>query len=343
MKFSNPINLFRSDKKDGGKTNSKKIKTTKEPDDADEADRKFLGVFRIESNKELAIIGVITAIILWLAITGIGLYAFHWENQYAETMTQYVPYPVAFVNDHVIYYYQYLENVNILKKYETQFKDIYFKSAQGKQVEKSIRNQTMSSLVQYVFVKQEAAKLHLTVSQKELDESYAQLIKSNGGQTSFDNVLSKYYGLTSYQFEYDIYRDRLIQQKVMDNFASDASINQNALNLAQKVLAKLKGGADFSTLAKEYSQDTATAANGGDLGFFSKGKMDPDFEKVAFALQAGQTSGIVKTVNGYEIIKVVAINGSQIHAYHILIKTKDFQTWLNDSVKSAKKHYLISL
>lgn len=342
MKFSNPINLLKSDRKDGKNSNPKKKKEAKEAISDQEKERKLLGVFRIKSNKQLAVIGIVALLILWLAITALGLYSFHWENQYAETMTKYIPYPIATVNSELVYYYPYLENVNILKRYEAEFKNVNFKSKQGKTIGKQIRSQTMESLVENVIVKDEAKKLKLTVSQKELDNSYSELIKSNGGEKSFTDVLSKYYGLTSYQFKYDIYKDRLIRQKLTDNFASDASINQDALKLAQKVLAKLKAGTDFSTLAKQYSQDP-TASSGGDLGFFSKGKMDPDFEKVAFTLQAGQTSGIVKTVNGYEIIKVVAINGTQIHAYHILIKTKDFQTWLDDSVASAKKHYLISI
>lgn len=73
---------------------------------------------------------------------------------------------------------------------------------------------------------------------------------------------------------------------------------------AQKVLAELKAGKTFEALAKQYSVDTNAGSRGGDLGWFGKGAMLPDFEKVAFSLKDGETSGIVKTKFGYHIIRV---------------------------------------
>jgi len=72
---------------------------------------------------------------------------------------------------------------------------------------------------------------------------------------------------------------------------------------ANDVLAQLKAGGNFEELAKKLSTDGA-AAKGGDLGWFSKGSMIPEFEKVAFAMKEGETSGIVKTKFGYHIIKL---------------------------------------
>jgi len=73
---------------------------------------------------------------------------------------------------------------------------------------------------------------------------------------------------------------------------------------AQDVEAQLKKGASFADLAKKYSTDS-TAAKGGDLGWFDRGKMVPEFDKAAFALKDGETSGIVKSNFGYHIIKVI--------------------------------------
>ena len=73
---------------------------------------------------------------------------------------------------------------------------------------------------------------------------------------------------------------------------------------AQDVAAQLKKGAAFADLAKKYSTDS-TAAKGGDLGWFDKGKMVPEFDKAAFALKDGEVSGIVKTNFGFHIIKVI--------------------------------------
>lgn len=73
---------------------------------------------------------------------------------------------------------------------------------------------------------------------------------------------------------------------------------------AQEIKAKLDKGEDFAKLAKEYSQDTGSAQNGGDLGWFGPGKMVKEFEDAAYALNVGQVSQPVKTEYGYHIIKV---------------------------------------
>ncbi len=72
---------------------------------------------------------------------------------------------------------------------------------------------------------------------------------------------------------------------------------------AQDIMAQLKKGAGFEELAKKYSQDS-TAAKGGDLGWFPRKAMVPEFEKAAFGLKEGELSGIVKTNFGFHIIKV---------------------------------------
>jgi peptidyl-prolyl cis-trans isomerase C len=74
---------------------------------------------------------------------------------------------------------------------------------------------------------------------------------------------------------------------------------------AQAVMAQLKRGVPFEDVAKKVSSDTGSAQNGGDLGFFPKGQMTPAFEKAAFALKPGETSGIVETPFGFHIIRVV--------------------------------------
>ena len=72
---------------------------------------------------------------------------------------------------------------------------------------------------------------------------------------------------------------------------------------AKEIEKELKAGASFEDLAKKHSIDGA-AQKGGDLGWFGKGSMLPDFEKVAFSLKEGATSGIVQTKFGYHIIKL---------------------------------------
>lgn len=74
---------------------------------------------------------------------------------------------------------------------------------------------------------------------------------------------------------------------------------------AEKVLAEARGGADFAELAKKYSEDESNAATGGDLDYFGRGRMAPEFEEASFSLQPGAISDLVKTQFGFHIIKVV--------------------------------------
>jgi peptidyl-prolyl cis-trans isomerase C len=83
---------------------------------------------------------------------------------------------------------------------------------------------------------------------------------------------------------------------------------------AQDISQKLKAGEKFEDLAKKYSIDAANA-KGGDLGWFGKGSMLPEFEKVAFGLKEGETSGIVKTKYGYHIIKLTGKRPAGVRTY----------------------------
>lgn len=73
---------------------------------------------------------------------------------------------------------------------------------------------------------------------------------------------------------------------------------------AEALLKQIKEGADFAALAKQHSEDEASAAQGGDLDYFGRGRMVPEFEKVAFELEPGQVSDVVKSSFGFHIIKV---------------------------------------
>ncbi len=75
-------------------------------------------------------------------------------------------------------------------------------------------------------------------------------------------------------------------------------------DMAKNIVKKIRQGESFSKLAEQYSKDKATAKNGGDLGFFGRGRMVPEFEAVAFNLKIGEISGTVKTRFGYHIVQV---------------------------------------
>jgi peptidyl-prolyl cis-trans isomerase D len=86
----------------------------------------------------------------------------------------------------------------------------------------------------------------------------------------------------------------------VDDPSKDAEVRAQA----ERVLKQIREGGNFAELAKKYSEDTASAPQGGDLGPFTRGRMVKEFEDVAFSLKPGEVSGLVRTQYGYHIIKV---------------------------------------
>lgn len=127
------------------------------------------------------------------------------------------------------------------------------------------------------------------------------------------------------------------------NPLSDEEI-ANAKKKAEEVLAKVKAGEDFATLAKEYSEDT-TASNGGELGKFYEDQMVKEFEEAAFALKEGQTSEIVKTVYGYHIIKLNS-KGVETLDYDTISSTVAYDLYnslIEDVIVSLENKYNMSV
>jgi peptidyl-prolyl cis-trans isomerase C len=85
---------------------------------------------------------------------------------------------------------------------------------------------------------------------------------------------------------------------------ADPAEREKARAKAAGLLADVKAGQDFAALAKQYSDDPGSGAQGGDLGFFQRGQMVPPFEQAAFALAVGQTSDLVTSDFGFHIIRV---------------------------------------
>ncbi len=100
---------------------------------------------------------------------------------------------------------------------------------------------------------------------------------------------------------------------------------------AKNILEQIRKGADFAKLAKEKSIDKGSAAKGGDIGFFSKGQLVPEFDRAASNLKEGEVGGPVKTRFGYHIIKVTGRKEGQVADFE---KVKD---QLAGAVKAEKK------
>jgi parvulin-like peptidyl-prolyl isomerase len=282
--------------------------------------------------------GVVAGLVLLLVVFGVLIYKYKSDSKVTYAVAKVVPYPIMKVNSGFIRYNEYLFELGSIKQYYQNQPDsdtkIDFNSADGKAKLKELKAQVVDQLKSDEVTKQLIAKNKIKVTTKDVNDQLDQITKSAGGEQKVREVLTKYYGWTYDDLKRKV-KFQLAKQKLQEKITSDSSADAQAKAKAQDVLNKVKGGGDFAELAKENSQDS-TAANGGDLGFFAKGQMVKEFEDAAFALQPGQVSDLVKTQYGYHIIKVIEKKDDQVHAAHILIKTVDFDQYLQDQVEKAK-------
>jgi parvulin-like peptidyl-prolyl isomerase len=113
---------------------------------------------------------------------------------------------------------------------------------------------------------------------------------------------------------------------------------EEAFALITEIKQKLDAGGDFAALAAEYSEDTGSRAQGGELGWFGRGQMVAEFEDAAFSLQPGQVSDPVKTQFGYHLIKLEERDPARTIDQFALQQKKyeAYQTWLADLQTAAK-------
>jgi len=129
------------------------------------------------------------------------------------------------------------------------------------------------------------------------DEAVAELLASDPGRVS-----------ASYQARIDEFDlpERVRARHILIRVPGPATpeMKEGLRQNAEAILARIREGADFGDVAMEESKDPGTAAQGGDLGFFPRGRMVKQFEDVAFSLEPGEISDVVTTIHGYHIIKV---------------------------------------
>jgi peptidyl-prolyl cis-trans isomerase C len=118
---------------------------------------------------------------------------------------------------------------------------------------------------------------------------------------------------------------------------------------AKKVYEKIDKGEDFGKIAKELSRDERTKANGGDIGFFKKGQLDPQVENLAFNLKKGQVSMPLNRKDGLYIFKITDVKGTPIEFEQIKqqlteqLKAKKQQEWFNSYIEELKKKYKVEV
>ncbi len=188
--------------------------------------------------------------------------------------------------------------------------------------------EALSQLIEETMYLQEAKRLKIQVFPKEVDKYLAHLF-SEYPDGVLDGALSRS-GLTRQEFRAEAERkltfEKLIETEVYSKLTADEArlkryfeehkkefhramqvrarqIVVDSEASARSILEKLKAGADFAALAKKLSL-SPDGENGGDLGYFSKGEMPPEFDEVVFRMKPGELSGVVHTPYGFHIFLV---------------------------------------
>ena len=202
----------------------------------------------------------------------------------------------------------------------------------------SLQDSAVTFLVQQEELAQEAQKLGVTVSQKDIQNQVDQITKTyyQGSKAKLDEALKKDDISLAELEQYEL-RPNLLGQNIQNKVTSNINISTaaaqkyydqnkqsfttpktrevrhilvNSKSLAEKIETKLKNGASFAALAKKYSKDTGSAAQGGKLCVAHGGTAGvcqqtvPPFDKAAFSLNTNQV-GLVHSVYGWHVIQAI--------------------------------------
>lgn len=159
-----------------------------------------------------------------------------------------------------------------------------------------------------------------------------------------EEEVAEFYELNRSQFEAQV---RIAHIVVCENFDQEArrcTPSPGDEELARDIVTRAREGEDFAELARQYSVDTVSAANGGELGYLSRGDLVGPLEEAAFNLfEPGDISEPVRTDFGLHVVKLLEV-GQPLEAARDRIadnlqveqETKAFEDWLNDALKDAR-------
>lgn len=196
----------------------------------------------------------------------------------------------------------------------------------GKTIGEELRDTIISKLTAEALIEKDSIDKGIQVSEEEVKENIDKYKESIGGEDKYREFLENN-NLTEEYFKENI-RKTLLLEKHKEFVKNEFSINEaesimyfneNSEDIieikashmlfsneedANRVKKQLADGESFEDLAKAESLDSVSALNGGDLGYFSRGNMIPEFEDKAFSLDVGETSDVLKTEVGYHIILI---------------------------------------
>jgi parvulin-like peptidyl-prolyl isomerase len=299
--------------------------------------RKFIYPLQHSKYKivKLTMVLLVLVIIGFTAFTAVELYKLQSTSSFMYQVTKILPLPVARVGGRFVSYENYLfELRHYIHYFETQ-QEVDFKSEQGKAQLKEQRKKSLENVVNLAYVKKIAREKGLSVSEKEIDDQIAMLRSQNklGSDSKvFEDVLKDYWGWSVADFR------RSVSQELLTNKVLRALDTKTKIR-ADKALAEIKSGKDFGDIAKTYSDDPATKARGGDLGFLitkNDRNIPPQTIDTVYKLKPGEVSGVYDIGYSLEIVKNLGFDGDKVKAARIFFGYDDINKYLNDYKEKQK-------
>lgn len=209
----------------------------------------------------------------------------------------------------------------------------------------SFQQQVLDEIIDRTLLNQLASEEGVTADPEEVEAEIAAIqadIQANPTFSDWESFLAAN-NLTETEIR-DLVAQNLVFEGLMENHsAADVAEQVWASHIlvedeetGQEILDRLAKGEDFADLASEFSVDPGSKDQGGDLGWFPRGMMVPAFEEAAFAMEAGETSGLVESSFGYHIILVHEKAERELDpAYAEQAQQQQFQTWFDSQYANA--------
>jgi len=282
----------------------------------------------------------ILAIIGFFIYTSLALYKFQSSSGFIYRVTQVLPFPVARAGSHFVSYENYLFELRRYEHYYQTQQRVDFGSKSGKDQLASYKPKAMDEVVQAAYVKQLAAKHHVSVSSRELNSELDALRAQNqSSDQELADVTNKFFGWTIDDLKREV-KQELLAQKV------STKLDTATQSRAAGVLKQLQGGADFATLAKQAS-DAGDKSNGGqysDTAITSAStEVPPAVVRALQGMKVGQTSGVIAAGNTLEIVKLTSNTNGKLQASHISFNLTPIETYVTQYQKSHPRHTYIKV
>lgn len=303
-------------------------------------------------NKKMFVIGLISFLVLALLVfVGVIVYRVYNSTStdgFTVASASILNLPAAKVDGETISYSQYAEDMEAIKTMRS-FDEANAGPSAG-MTDEQMSDNVLWRLVNNVLVARAAQTFGVTVEEEDLSSIREELMSQFENEEQLNEELEKRYGWDLATYEEKVIKPYILQQKIDEEMSLNPTYREETRTKAQTVLDQLKNGGDFTALAAEFGED-GTATVGGDLGWFGKGVMVPQFESAVFALNPGELSQeLVESPFGYHIVKVdekrevAGEDGEmteEVKARHILFRFVSISTYLDDLSKKVQiKVYL---